>query len=78
VFFFIIFIRRYPGYAFYRDFYPFSCARLMFWMETGVEICYPRDRQADLYLEKLFYPVQDLLEIRQLQWTLKDYFCDLC
>jgi hypothetical protein len=25
-----------------------------------------------------FYPVQDLLEIRQLQWTLKDYFCDLC
>jgi hypothetical protein len=50
----------------------------MFWMETGVEICYPRDRQADLYLEKLFYPVQDLLEIRQLQWTLKDYFCDLC
>jgi hypothetical protein len=74
----VFFIRLYPGYAFYRDLYPFSCARLLFWMETGIDICYPRDRQADLYKEKLFYLVQDLLEIRQLQWNLENYFRELC
>jgi hypothetical protein len=78
LFFFIIYIRRYPGYAVYRNLYPFSCARLLFWMETGIDICYPRDRQADLYLEKLFLPAQELLEIRRLHWILEDYFRDLC
>jgi hypothetical protein len=47
-------------------------------METGIDICYPRDRQADLYLEKLFLPAQELLEIRRLHWILEDYFRDLC
>jgi hypothetical protein len=78
LFFLIIYIRRYPGYAVYRNLYPFSCARLLFWMETGIDICYPRDRQADLYLEKLFLPAQELLEIRRLHWILEDYFRDLC
>ncbi len=71
-------IRRYPGYAFYRDLYPFSCAGLLFWMETDIDICYPRNRPADLYIEKLFHPAQNLLEIRRLQWILQDYFRDLC
>jgi hypothetical protein len=77
-FFIIIYIRRFPGYAVYRNLYPFSCTRLLFWMETGIDICYPRDRQADLYLEKLFLPAQELLEIRRLHWILEDYFRDLC
>ncbi|EFX67753.1 hypothetical protein DAPPUDRAFT_115184 [Daphnia pulex] len=63
---------RYPGCAKYRDVLSFHQARFLWYVESGIDVCYPSPRHAVLYPEKLSLHSGDRLSILDTRRQLEE------
>ena len=63
---------RHPGYAKYRNVFSFCQARLLWYAESGIDICYPGPRQAALHSELLTSQSENRVAIREIRLQVEE------